>query len=85
MIGPAATHYIYDISSTKSASSKWIFAAHQVGAAVAASGAGIIYKIFNSYTWAFALRGMFYLVSKWYNRCNYFLMVHFLFCFSDRR
>lgn len=31
----------------------WIFAWHQVGAAVAAYGGGVIYKLFNSYTWAF--------------------------------
>lgn len=37
----------------------WIFAAHQLGSAVAAGGAGIIYKMFNSYSWAFALAGMF--------------------------
>lgn len=41
----------------------WIFAAHQLGAAVAASGAGLIYKVFNSYTWAFALAGMFCLLA----------------------
>jgi predicted MFS family arabinose efflux permease len=37
----------------------WIFAAHQLGSAVAAGGAGILYKMFNSYSWAFALAGMF--------------------------
>lgn len=37
----------------------WIFAAHQLGSAVAAGGAGIIYKFFNSYSWAFVLAGMF--------------------------
>ncbi|MEY9970091.1 MFS family permease [Lysinibacillus sp. RC46] len=37
----------------------WIFASHQAGAAVAAFGGGLIYKFFNSYTWAFFLAGMF--------------------------
>lgn len=37
----------------------WIFAAHQLGSAVAAGGAGILYKMFNSYSWAFTLAGMF--------------------------
>ena len=37
----------------------WLFASHQLGSAVAAGGAGLIYKIFNSYSWAFALAGMF--------------------------
>lgn len=37
----------------------WIFASHQAGAAVAAYGGGLIYKFFNSYTWAFFLAGMF--------------------------
>lgn len=42
----------------------WIFAAHQAGAAVAAYGGGLIYKIFNSYTWAFFLAGIFCLVGS---------------------
>lgn len=42
----------------------WIFAAHQVGAAVAAFGGGLIYKIFNSYTWAFFLAGIFCLLAS---------------------
>ncbi|KKI91224.1 MFS transporter [Bacillus sp. SA1-12] len=42
----------------------WIFAAHQLGSAVAASGAGILYNIFNSYSWAFALAGMFCLLAS---------------------
>ncbi|MFC7785249.1 MFS transporter [Rossellomorea sp. GCM10028870] len=37
----------------------WIFAAHQAGAAVAAFGGGIIFNLFNSYTWAFFLAGIF--------------------------
>lgn len=37
----------------------WIFASHQAGAAVAAYGGGLIYKFFNSYTWAFFLAGVF--------------------------
>lgn len=41
----------------------WVFAAHQLGSAVAAGGAGIVYKIFNSYSWAFALAGMFCLLA----------------------
>jgi len=42
----------------------WVFAAHQLGSAVAAGGAGIVYKIFNSYSWAFALAGMFCLLGS---------------------
>jgi MFS family permease len=42
----------------------WIFAAHQVGAAVAAYGGGLIFKIFNSYTWAFILAGIFCLLGS---------------------
>ncbi|MGM7703543.1 MFS transporter [Pseudalkalibacillus sp. Hm43] len=37
----------------------WIFASHQAGAAVAAFTGGVIYKIFDSYTWAFLLAGVF--------------------------
>lgn len=37
----------------------WMVAFHQVGAAVAAYGGGLIYNIFNSYTWAFILSGVF--------------------------
>ncbi|MET3317255.1 UNVERIFIED_ORG: MFS family permease [Peribacillus simplex] len=37
----------------------WIFASHQVGAAAAAYGGGLIFKIFSSYTWAFFLAGIF--------------------------
>jgi MFS family permease len=42
----------------------WIFASHQAGAAVAAYGGGLIYKIFNSYTWAFFLAGIFCLLAS---------------------
>ncbi|MCA1032406.1 MFS transporter [Bacillus timonensis] len=42
----------------------WIFASHQVGSAVAAYGGGIIYKVFNSYTWAFFLAGIFCLIAS---------------------
>lgn len=42
----------------------WIFASHQLGAAVAAGGAGVMYNIFNSYSWAFTLAGMFCLVAS---------------------
>ncbi|VXB15511.1 Major facilitator superfamily protein [Bacillus sp. 349Y] len=42
----------------------WIFAWHQVGAAVAAYGGGVIYKLFNSYTWAFFLAGIFCLIAS---------------------
>ncbi|MFS0779276.1 MFS transporter [Neobacillus sp. 3P2-tot-E-2] len=42
----------------------WIFASHQAGAAVAAFGGGIIYKFFNSYTWAFFLAGVFCLLAS---------------------
>ncbi|SOC40613.1 MFS transporter [Ureibacillus acetophenoni] len=37
----------------------WIYAAHQVGAAAAAYGGGLIYKYFNTYTWAFFMAGVF--------------------------
>ena len=37
----------------------WIFAAHQVGAGIAAYSGGIIYNVFGSYTWAFLLAGGF--------------------------
>jgi MFS family permease len=37
----------------------WIFASHQVGAAVAAYGGGLLFKMFDSYTWAFILAGIF--------------------------
>ncbi len=37
----------------------WMVAFHQVGAAVAAYGGGLIYNIFDSYTWAFILSGAF--------------------------
>ncbi|MFE8701499.1 MFS transporter [Cytobacillus sp. FJAT-54145] len=37
----------------------WIFASHQVGSAVAAFGGGVIFKFFNSYTWAFFMAGVF--------------------------
>ncbi|MFC7371942.1 MFS transporter [Fictibacillus iocasae] len=37
----------------------WIFAAHQAGAAAAAFGGGVIHNLFNSYTYAFMLAGMF--------------------------
>lgn len=37
----------------------WIFAFHQAGAATAAYGGGLIYKFFDSYTWAFFLAGVF--------------------------
>lgn len=42
----------------------WIFASHQVGAAVAAFGGGIIYKVFDSYTWAFSIAGMFCILAS---------------------
>lgn len=42
----------------------WIFASHQAGAAVAAFGGGLIYKFFNTYTWAFFLAGVFCLVAS---------------------
>ncbi|CAM3014683.1 MFS transporter [Paenibacillus sediminis] len=42
----------------------WIFASHQAGAAVAAYGGGLIYKIFDSYSWAFFLAGIFCLVAS---------------------
>ncbi|MGG4488002.1 MFS transporter [Metabacillus idriensis] len=42
----------------------WIFAAHQAGAAAAAFGGGMIYKVLSSYTWAFLLSGLFCLVAS---------------------
>ena len=42
----------------------WIFASHQAGAAAAAYGGGFIYKIFNTYTWAFFLAGIFCLIAS---------------------
>lgn len=42
----------------------WIFAAHQLGSAVAASGAGWMYQTFNSYSWAFTLAGVFCLLAS---------------------
>ena len=37
----------------------WIVAAHQVGAAVAAYGGGLLYKLYGTYMWAFILAGAF--------------------------
>lgn len=37
----------------------WIFASHQAGAALAAYGGGVVYKYFNTYTWAFFMAGVF--------------------------
>lgn len=37
----------------------WIFASHQMGAAVAAFGGGVIFNLLDSYTWAFLLAGIF--------------------------
>lgn len=42
----------------------WITASHQAGAAVAAYGGGLIYKFFNTYTWAFFLAGAFCLLAS---------------------
>ncbi|MBI0580665.1 MFS transporter [Neobacillus cucumis] len=42
----------------------WIYASHQVGAATAAYGGGLIYKFFNTYTWAFFLAGVFCLLAS---------------------
>jgi sugar phosphate permease len=42
----------------------WIFASHQVGAAVAAFEGGLIYKYFNTDTWAFFLAGVFCLLAS---------------------
>lgn len=36
----------------------WIFASHQVGAATAAYGGGMLYSYFNTYTWAFFMAGV---------------------------
>ncbi|MBM7633104.1 MFS transporter [Geomicrobium sediminis] len=42
----------------------WIFAFHQAGAASAAYGGGLIYSVFNSYTYAFFLAGVFCLLAS---------------------
>ncbi|MEH7346277.1 MFS transporter [Bacillus sp. JJ1532] len=42
----------------------WIYASHQAGAAAAAYGGGIVYKYFNTYTWAFLLAGVFCLFAS---------------------
>ncbi|MFJ7752352.1 MFS transporter [Peribacillus muralis] len=42
----------------------WIFASHQAGAAVAAYGGGLIFKVFDSYTWGFFLAGIFCLLGS---------------------
>lgn len=42
----------------------WINAAHQAGSAVAAYGGGLIYRFFNSYTWAFFLAGAFCILAS---------------------
>ncbi|WP_254119115.1 MFS transporter [Bacillus sp. FJAT-29790] len=42
----------------------WIFASHQAGAAAAAFGGGLLYKLFNTYTWAFFLAGIFCLLAS---------------------
>lgn len=42
----------------------WITAAHQVGAGVAAYSGGVVYKVFGSYMWAFALAGAFCLLAS---------------------
>jgi MFS family permease len=42
----------------------WIIASHQAGAATAAYGGGLIYKYFDTYTWAFLLAGVFCLLAS---------------------
>lgn len=42
----------------------WIYASHQAGAATAAYGGGLIYKYFNTYTWAFFMAGVFCLLAS---------------------
>ncbi|MEH7236667.1 MFS transporter [Bacillus sp. JJ1562] len=42
----------------------WIFASHQAGAAVAAYGGGLIYKYFDTYSWAFLMAGVFCLFAS---------------------
>ncbi|MEH7125811.1 MFS transporter [Bacillus sp. JJ1503] len=42
----------------------WIYASHQAGAAAAAYGGGIVYKYFNTYTWAFFMAGVFCLFAS---------------------
>ncbi|MEH7181001.1 MFS transporter [Neobacillus vireti] len=44
----------------------WIFASHQAGAAVAAFGGGLIYRFFNTYSWAFFLAGVFCLLASFF-------------------
>ncbi|RHW34949.1 MFS transporter [Lysinibacillus yapensis] len=42
----------------------WITAAHQVGAGVAAYSGGVVYKVFDSYMWAFLFAGGFCLLAS---------------------
>lgn len=42
----------------------WIFASHQVGAAVAAFGGGLLFTLMGSYMWAFLISGLFCLVAS---------------------
>jgi MFS family permease len=42
----------------------WIFASHQAGAAFAAYGGGMVYKVLSSYTWAFLISGIFCLIAS---------------------
>lgn len=42
----------------------WITAAHQLGAGVAAYSGGIVYKVFDSYMWAFIFAGGFCLLAS---------------------
>lgn len=44
----------------------WIFASHQVGAAAAAYGGGLIYQFFSSYTGAFLMAGVFCLIASFF-------------------
>ncbi|MFJ5770921.1 MFS transporter [Psychrobacillus sp. NPDC093180] len=44
----------------------WIFASHQVGAAAAAYGGGLVYKFFNTYTLSFLLAGVFCLLASFF-------------------
>lgn len=42
----------------------WVLAFHQLGSLTASYAGGVIYQIFNTYTWAFAMAGVFCLLSS---------------------
>lgn len=42
----------------------WIFTAHQIGAAVAAYGGGLVYSMLNSYFFMFLVAGVFCILAS---------------------